>query len=87
MYTFLPAMMTYDQEVFQHFLQRNQVTSVSNPHYHPVSSPQYSQLAHQFLQHFVSNNSHFFILLLPFKCTKIQNNRNTPFLLIYYIFV
>ena len=35
---------TYDQEVFQHFLQRNQVTSVSNPHYHPVSSPQYSQL-------------------------------------------
>ena len=36
---------TYDQEVFQHFLQRNQVTSVSNPDYQPVSSPHYSQLA------------------------------------------
>ena len=35
---------TYDQEVFQHFLQRNQVTSVSNPEYQPVSSPHYSQL-------------------------------------------
>ena len=35
---------TYDQEVFQHFLQRNQVTSVSNPEYEPVPSPRYSQL-------------------------------------------
>ena len=36
---------TYDQEVFQHFLQRNQVTSVSNAEYRPVSSTAlYSQL-------------------------------------------
>ena len=37
---------TYDQEVFQHFLQRNQVTSFSNAEYQPVSSTAlYSQLA------------------------------------------
>ena len=35
---------TYDQEVFQHFLQRNQVTTVSSPEYEPVPSPRYSQL-------------------------------------------
>ena len=36
---------TYDQEVFQHFLQRNQVTSVSNAESQPVSSTAlYSQL-------------------------------------------
>ena len=36
---------TYDQEVFKNFLQRNQVTSVSNAEYQPVSSTAlYSQL-------------------------------------------
>ena len=46
---------TYDQEVFQHFLQRNQVTSVSNPEYSLCLLLVIHNLCHfSFLQHLVS---------------------------------
>ena len=85
MYTFLPAMMTHTIKKFFNISYKG----IKLPLFQIQNISLYLHLiihnSCQFLQHLVSNNSHFFILLS--QCVQIQNNRNTTFLLISYIFV